>query len=317
MTMIPTSPWMAPAGGTAGFAPMGPAQPWAPPQPSGGTNKKNLPGVRQGSGAVGYVQQRDGSTRPVMPGQQPKIGLGEAYITGAPPGTASRADQVRDAALADRKNAEAAQKRQQGRFDQAIAGFQSEIGRADADLKDNTGRVDQAMSKTAGDFSEAKQFWRDSVSKYEDRGAKDAAAAIAGSEANFRQAENDIKNDPNLPENVKAQRLHNLKMDMGKQVQQTVTGIYSNINSTLASLRQGAGEGLGKIASAEAASNQTYLGMREAATARAAQLRLEGRVQVANLLQKYPDSAFSMVDTLLQMSGADKIPNANQSGFRF
>lgn len=314
INQTPQSPWAAPSDAANGFrAPQAP-MPWKPPMMS--RREAGMEGVRRGSEFSGYIQG-PGGVRPLKPGETGQMRPGETLVAGAPPGTVSRGDQIRDAALADRKNAIAAQKRQQGRFDAAIAGFNAEVGRADQDADRITSDIDKAMAGGKGDFDEAKQFWRDSVKGFEDRGAKDAAAFSAGANADLRQMENEIKNDPNLPDNVKAQRLHRLRMDAGANAQKTVTGIYSQVNERLASLRAGAGAGLGQIASAEAASNQNYIAMKDATLARAGQMRMQGRAAAADLLTRYPDSPISMVDTLLQMAGADQIPGANQSGFRF
>lgn len=324
-----SSPWAAPVqpkkSGAGTFKPKTRTNSAAmPSMPSPGTQSgpmqqhgRGLPGVSSGSGSPGYVQGPGGIKQILKPGETAKVGLGEAYIQGAAPGQTSIRSQIEQAALGDRNQAIAAQGRAQGRFDKIISGYQQGIDDISKLPGEMEGRIDAASKKAAGDFSEAKQMFRDSVSKYEDRGAKDAAAFRTGADSNFETMKNQIMSDPNLPDEVKQAQVQKLSMQHSFDVQRNLTGIFSQVNESLAMLRQNAGGGLASIANSEANTNMAFLQMREGTRLRAEQLKMEGRDRQAQFLAEYPDSAFSMVDTLLQMVGASRVPNANMSGFQF
>lgn len=286
--------------------------PWAPEKRFGDVTGS---GIKSGSGAIGYVTG-PGGKRPVKAGDPVTLGVGEAYVQEAPPGDTTRADQIRQAALYDRNQAMDAQKRAQGRSDKALAGYQAGIDESLANDKDMTSRIDAQMKKGQGDFEEAKKFYRDSVSGFEDRATKDAAATVGGIQEDTRKQIAQIESDPNMPDDVKQSMIAKAKAEGGRNAQTAITGLYSRANDSLASLRQGAGAGLAGIAANSSAANQAYLGLMDASKARGAQLRMQGRDAMANLLTQYPDSAFSMVDTLLKMNMAQGIPDANKSGFK-
>jgi hypothetical protein len=207
------------------------------------------------------------------------------------------------------------------------------------------GRVDQDISKSNQFAAQATENYQQAISQFQDTSAQDAANAAFGMRRSAQEQLSQI-NMLDVDEGQKAALRQQLSQDVGNQVTQTVTGIYGNMNQTLASMR-------GNLSSLMGAQSQTALGggqlrgqmgtsfgaqtleaqqsnqrmmelginlrtMGEQAYASAMQqsvaLELQGRTTVAQMIQENPRQFVSMFAGLTGYLAGATTPGIGQIG---
>lgn len=205
------------------------------------------------------------------------------------------------------------------------------------------GRVDQDISKANQFAAQATENYEQAISQFQDTSAQDAANAAFGMRRNAQEQMQQI-DMLDVDPGQKAALKQTMMQDVGNQVTQTVTGIYSNMNQTMASMR-------GNLSSLMGAQSQTAMAggqlrgqmgtsfgaqtlqaqqmnqqmmelgtnvrmMGEQAYASAMQqsvmLELQGRTTVAQMIQENPRQFVSMFAGLTGYLAGATTPGINQ-----
>ena len=113
------------------------------------------------------------------------------------------------------------------------------------------GRVDQDISKANEFAAQATENYRQAIGDFQDTSAQDAANAAFGMRRNAMEQSQQI-DMMDISPGEKAALKQQLAGDVGNQVTQAVTGIYSNMNNTVASMK-------GNLSSFMGAQSQTAM----------------------------------------------------------
>lgn len=205
------------------------------------------------------------------------------------------------------------------------------------------GRVDQDIAKANQFAAQATENYEQAINQFEDTSAQDAANAAFGMRRNAQEQMSQI-DMLDVDPGQKAALKQTLMQDVGNQVTQTVTGIYSNMNQTMASMRGNLSSLMGAQAQTAMAGGQlrgqmgTSFGaqtlqaqqmnqqmmelgtnvrmMGEQAYASAMQqsvmLELQGRTTVAQMIQENPRQFVSMFAGLTGYLAGATTPGINQ-----
>lgn len=205
------------------------------------------------------------------------------------------------------------------------------------------GRVDQDITKANQFAAQATENYEQAISQFQDTSAQDAANAAFGMRRNAQEQMSQI-DMLDVDPGQKAALKQTLMQDVGNQVTQTVTGIYSNMNQTMASMRGNLSSLMGAQAQTAMAGGQlrgqmgTSFGaqtlqaqqmnqqmmelgtnvrmMGEQAYASAMQqsvmLELQGRTTVAQMIQENPRQFVSMFAGLTGYLAGATTPGINQ-----
>ena len=207
------------------------------------------------------------------------------------------------------------------------------------------GRVDQDISKANQQAAGAVSGFEQAVSQFQDTSAQDAANAAFGMRRSAQEQMSQI-NMLDVDEGQKAALRQQLSQDVGNQVTQTVTGIFSNMNqqivgleSNLASLRNAqsqmtmaGGQLRGQMGTsfgaqtleaqqsnqrmAELGINLRTMGEQSYASAmqQSVALELQGRTTVAQMIQENPKQFVSMFAGLTGFLAGATTPGIGQIG---
>ncbi len=205
------------------------------------------------------------------------------------------------------------------------------------------GRVDQDISKANQFAAQATQNYEQAIGEFKDTSAQDAANAAFGMRRNAQEQMSQI-DMLDVDPGQKAALKQTMMQDVSNQVTQTVTGIYSNMNQTMASMRgnlsslmgaqsqtamaggqlrgqMGTSFGAQTLQSQQMNQQMMELGtnvrmMGEQAYASAMQqsvvLELQGRTTVAQMIQENPRQFVSMFAGLTGYLAGATTPGINQ-----
>lgn len=159
----------------------------------------------------------------------------------------------------------------------------------------------------------------DVVSSYEDRTAQDAHSTVLGIRRDMQNELTELGNRMNpdgseMTNDEYLSRKADLQRRTAESVQQTTTGIYSNFNNNLASLKTALNQ---QRLSMQAGVRELYMasqGLQTAALGQAANLQLQGRFQLANLIQSNPMSIVSLYSAMAEMFKLATAPGATRVG---
>jgi len=250
-------------------------------------------------------------------------------------------DQTRDALLSDMNNTQAAANRQWNRLDSNNQGMGQVVGGVNQAVQNVSNQGANSMDQFGqmlmgpqgmGNFDKASQYAADAVqtqkdaaAQYKDTNLQTAQATASGISRNFQAQMQQINAGRNpdgsamTPEQqesarsqIRSEQMTQVASAMAPLVtrgQEFLAGLKGNIAQTqmgAANMEAGIGQGRSNVLAMAQRSREFSANLRQMGVIQGAQLEMQGRGQLGQMIQANPETVVSKFQGLMAMFGADQ-----------